>query len=702
MPVSVFTPLETLSALEYLQSTLFAASEGSGVSGHARSTPVTHTLPLPEFDSPMNPSSSDVPTSLSTCDVQRVGMYSISATLRQDVPHVTTSMNYACRPKTPSDVRTIILQLLTDGFLKLCSRMATSSHKDAGDGDTTGGNSSSTLRGGVLANRYKRWRQEIVHHSSTTDDITTGDVSTIHQQRTPQNDPSSLLQQVLRDEGFVVANAIKIEILERQPSYPINPSKHMGVGRCVTKTITIRTDGCTGSTLGCVGDADSGITIGARQENKQPSTHYNAENNPADDDVEDDDEDDDDSHQLPTPMAGESAHLNLMKDDGVGRSCLYPQESLTETWERHRYDTLQATTLIPIHKWWLGQHHISSTDNSHTAPSSTGRGPLWLPLLSTREVASLRAGGGCSDNGTTATQPSSLLKMHLFTNTIQAMVDACMVVLTPSLVVSSSSTSTSESSGSVQCPPRSEPAGFCIALPDVRGATVGIQRVRLWGVPNPTLETKQTSSTTLISSSSVKIPTAGLKAARERIQELQSNGSVTKNLRGRNLLAQKPQQTRRAQVNVVTLAESDDDAECVVEDVTHSVSGMSGSIVAAHNRGLDDGANYISDFIQKVSAILNQQQGRDTDDDLCRHSVLNAFNAALIGVSNTTIHNTDTRYLALVCVVMSDELINLWNSGGSEEDRGCLLYTSDAADEEDSVDLGGRRIIKKKKKMIVR
>ena len=28
--------------------------------------------------------------------------------------------------------------------------------------------------------------------------------------------------------------------------------------------------------------------------------------------------------------------------------------------------------------------------------------------------------------------------------------------------------------------------------------------------------------------------------------------------------------------------------------------------------------------------------------------------------------------------------------------QSCLLYTSDAADEEDSVDLGGRRIIKKK------
>ena len=31
------------------------------------------------------------------------------------------------------------------------------------------------------------------------------------------------------------------------------------------------------------------------------------------------------------------------------------------------------------------------------------------------------------------------------------------------------------------------------------------------------------------------------------------------------------------------------------------------------------------------------------------------------------------------------------------QDKTCLLYTSDAADERSSVDLGGRRIIKKKK-----
>ena len=36
---------------------------------------------------------------------------------------------------------------------------------------------------------------------------------------------------------------------------------------------------------------------------------------------------------------------------------------------------------------------------------------------------------------------------------------------------------------------------------------------------------------------------------------------------------------------------------------------------------------------------------------------------------------------------------NIANFGGDP----CLLYTSDAADERSSVDLGGRRIIKKKK-----
>ena len=42
--------------------------------------------------------------------------------------------------------------------------------------------------------------------------------------------------------------------------------------------------------------------------------------------------------------------------------------------------------------------------------------------------------------------------------------------------------------------------------------------------------------------------------------------------------------------------------------------------------------------------------------------------------------------------------IALYNLCESKEIKCCLLYTSDAADERSSVDLGGRRIIKKKKK----
>eukprot|EP00658_Telonema_sp_P-2_P036706 TRINITY_DN26495_c0_g1_i1.p1 TRINITY_DN26495_c0_g1~~TRINITY_DN26495_c0_g1_i1.p1 ORF type:complete len:202 (+),score=57.87 TRINITY_DN26495_c0_g1_i1:80-685(+) len=40
-----------------------------------------------------------------------------------------------------------------------------------------------------------------------------------------------------------------------------------------------------------------------------------------------------------------------------------------------------------------------------------------------------------------------------------------------------------------------------------------------------------------------------------------------------------------------------------------------------------------------------------------------------------------------------------WCASWASHPTTCLLYTSDAADEEDSVDLGGRRIIKKKKKI---
>ena len=50
-----------------------------------------------------------------------------------------------------------------------------------------------------------------------------------------------------------------------------------------------------------------------------------------------------------------------------------------------------------------------------------------------------------------------------------------------------------------------------------------------------------------------------------------------------------------------------------------------------------------------------------------------------------------------VCVNLYPFKETIMKSGVTEEEA-CLLYTSDAADEEDSVDLGGRRLIKKKNK----
>eukprot|EP00656_Telonema_subtile_P033429 TRINITY_DN37057_c0_g1_i1.p1 TRINITY_DN37057_c0_g1~~TRINITY_DN37057_c0_g1_i1.p1 ORF type:complete len:111 (-),score=38.09 TRINITY_DN37057_c0_g1_i1:12-344(-) len=52
--------------------------------------------------------------------------------------------------------------------------------------------------------------------------------------------------------------------------------------------------------------------------------------------------------------------------------------------------------------------------------------------------------------------------------------------------------------------------------------------------------------------------------------------------------------------------------------------------------------------------------------------------------------------LVFLCFVRSFSKLRWCWWGRVESPRHCLLYTSDAADEEDSVDLGGCRIIKKK------
>ena len=59
------------------------------------------------------------------------------------------------------------------------------------------------------------------------------------------------------------------------------------------------------------------------------------------------------------------------------------------------------------------------------------------------------------------------------------------------------------------------------------------------------------------------------------------------------------------------------------------------------------------------------------------------------------IQETDNHFL--LCWLKTEAIQFDILNGEFDPGSGCLLYTSDAADDGESVDLGGRRIIKKKK-----
>ena len=58
--------------------------------------------------------------------------------------------------------------------------------------------------------------------------------------------------------------------------------------------------------------------------------------------------------------------------------------------------------------------------------------------------------------------------------------------------------------------------------------------------------------------------------------------------------------------------------------------------------------------------------------------------------NDSSLWQSDSAYIAFMIENQGEPVSYLYNA--------CLLYTSDAADERSSVDLGGRRIIKKKKR----
>src|SRR5664280_172204 len=102
------------------------------------------------------------------------------------------------------------------------------------------------------------------------------------------------------------------------------------------------------------------------------------------------------------------------------------------------------------------------------------------------------------------------------------------------------------------------------------------------------------------------------------------------------------------------------------------------------------GSRQLSEFGRGVG--FTTQSTAATEDDQAKYILEKALKKAfapefLNRIDDVIMFNSLTK--AHIHEIIDIELKGLY-------DRVCLLYTSDAADEEDSVDLGGRRIIKKK------
>eukprot|EP00658_Telonema_sp_P-2_P074517 TRINITY_DN63776_c0_g1_i1.p1 TRINITY_DN63776_c0_g1~~TRINITY_DN63776_c0_g1_i1.p1 ORF type:complete len:105 (+),score=26.39 TRINITY_DN63776_c0_g1_i1:58-372(+) len=87
-------------------------------------------------------------------------------------------------------------------------------------------------------------------------------------------------------------------------------------------------------------------------------------------------------------------------------------------------------------------------------------------------------------------------------------------------------------------------------------------------------------------------------------------------------------------------------------------------------------------FFQAEDGIRDAQESRGLGDVYKRQAYTSVY-ITLRRAICTSLYCSRTRNITTI----------YWTA--THDRRHCLLYTSDAADEEDSVDLGGRRIIKK-------
>ena len=104
----------------------------------------------------------------------------------------------------------------------------------------------------------------------------------------------------------------------------------------------------------------------------------------------------------------------------------------------------------------------------------------------------------------------------------------------------------------------------------------------------------------------------------------------------------------------------------------------------------------------RLDAILSNQltqweaiYGRGEDETTLSSRFLGVIRRASEQAGRGVVVLVDEYDKPLLQAIQNEPLLDSYRST-LKAFYGCLLYTSDAADEEDSVDLGGRRIIKKK------
>ena len=99
----------------------------------------------------------------------------------------------------------------------------------------------------------------------------------------------------------------------------------------------------------------------------------------------------------------------------------------------------------------------------------------------------------------------------------------------------------------------------------------------------------------------------------------------------------------------------------------------------------------LTEEVGEVARIMARRYGEQSEKDSDRDKDLGSELADVLFVVLCLANQTNT------------DLQRAWTQRMEEKtkrDKDCLLYTSDAADERSSVDLGGRRLIKKKNKRV--